>query len=68
MLSLLRRAEAFGLASQPVVARALLPGDLIACGTSLGVLPMRPGAEVSVRIGAISTLTNRFAAAETTPG
>ena len=47
---------------------ALLPGDLIACGTSLGVLPMRPGAEVSVSIEGIGTLTNRFEAAEATPG
>jgi 2-keto-4-pentenoate hydratase/2-oxohepta-3-ene-1,7-dioic acid hydratase in catechol pathway len=41
----------------------LLPGDLIACGTSLGVLPMRPGAEVSVVIEGIGTLTNRVEAA-----
>ncbi len=38
----------------------LLPGDLIACGTSLGVLPLRPGAEVSVSIEGIGTLTNRY--------
>ena len=42
----------------------LLPGDLIACGTSLGVLPLRPGAEVSVVIEGVGTLTNRFEAAE----
>ena len=42
----------------------LLPGDLIACGTSLGVLPLRPGAEVSVIIEGIGTLTNRFEAVE----
>jgi 2-keto-4-pentenoate hydratase/2-oxohepta-3-ene-1,7-dioic acid hydratase in catechol pathway len=41
----------------------LLPGDLIACGTSLGVLPMRPGAEVSVVIEGIGTLTNHVEAA-----
>jgi 2-keto-4-pentenoate hydratase/2-oxohepta-3-ene-1,7-dioic acid hydratase in catechol pathway len=41
---------------------SLLPGDLIACGTSLGVLPLRPGAEVSVSIEGIGTLTNRFEA------
>lgn len=41
----------------------LLPGDLIACGTSIGVLPMRPGAEVSVSIEGIGTLTNRVEAA-----
>lgn len=38
----------------------LMPGDLIACGTSLGVLPMRAGAEVSVVIDGIGALTNRF--------
>lgn len=42
----------------------LMPGDLIACGTSLGVLPLRPGAEVSVIIEGIGTLTNRVEAAE----
>ena len=42
----------------------LLPGDLIACGTSLGVLPLRPGAEVSVVIDGVGALTNRFEAAE----
>ena len=41
----------------------LHPGDLIACGTSVGVLPMRPDMEVSVVIDGIGTLTNRFAAA-----
>ncbi len=38
----------------------LEPGDVIACGTSLGVLPMRPGHEVSVVIDGIGTLTNTF--------
>ncbi len=42
----------------------LLPGDLIACGTSVGVLPLRPGAEVSVVIEGVGTLANRFEAAE----
>ena len=41
----------------------LHPGDLIACGTSVGVLPMRPGMEVSVVIDGIGALTNRFEAA-----
>ena len=41
----------------------LMPGDLIACGTSLGVLPLRPGAEVTVAIDGIGALTNRFEAA-----
>jgi 2-keto-4-pentenoate hydratase/2-oxohepta-3-ene-1,7-dioic acid hydratase in catechol pathway len=40
----------------------LLPGDLIACGTSLGVLPMRPGTVVEVVIDGIGTLRNRYEA------
>ena len=39
----------------------LEPGDLIACGTSVGVLPMRAGMEVSVVIEGIGALTNRVA-------
>lgn len=39
----------------------LEPGDLIACGTSVGVLPMRPGMVVEVEIGGIGTLRNVFA-------
>ena len=35
-------------------------GDLIACGTSLGVLPMRPGTVVEVAIDGIGTLRNRY--------
>jgi 2-keto-4-pentenoate hydratase/2-oxohepta-3-ene-1,7-dioic acid hydratase in catechol pathway len=35
-------------------------GDLIACGTSLGVLPMRPGSTVEVVIDGIGTLRNRY--------
>lgn len=41
----------------------LEPGDLIACGTSLGALPMRAGMEVAVTIGGIGTLANVFEAA-----
>ncbi|WP_250517004.1 fumarylacetoacetate hydrolase family protein [Caballeronia sp. INDeC2] len=37
----------------------LLPGDVIACGTSLGVGSMRDGATVEVSIEGIGTLTNR---------
>lgn len=36
----------------------LHPGDLIACGTSVGVLPMRAGATVEVHIDGIGTLRN----------
>ena len=40
----------------------LQPGDVIACGTSVGALPMRPGMVVDVTIegiGALSTPTRR---------
>lgn len=40
----------------------LEPGDLIACGTSLGVLPMKPGSAVEVEIDGIGVLHNRFEA------
>ncbi|MEO3470705.1 fumarylacetoacetate hydrolase family protein [Roseomonas sp. CAU 1739] len=36
----------------------LEPGDLIACGTSVGALPMRPGMTVEVSIDGIGTLRN----------
>ncbi|MCM0021954.1 MAG: fumarylacetoacetate hydrolase family protein [Tagaea sp.] len=36
------------------------PGDVIACGTSLGVLPMRPGTAVEVAIDGIGTLANVY--------
>jgi 2-keto-4-pentenoate hydratase/2-oxohepta-3-ene-1,7-dioic acid hydratase in catechol pathway len=38
----------------------LRPGDVIACGTSLGALPMRPGMVVEVTIEGIGTLRNVF--------
>jgi 2-keto-4-pentenoate hydratase/2-oxohepta-3-ene-1,7-dioic acid hydratase in catechol pathway len=38
----------------------LLPGDVIACGTSIGVGSMKPGAAVSVRIEGIGELPNRM--------
>jgi 2-keto-4-pentenoate hydratase/2-oxohepta-3-ene-1,7-dioic acid hydratase in catechol pathway len=38
----------------------LEPGDLIYCGTSLGVLPMKPGTTVEVVIDGIGTLTNLY--------
>ena len=56
----------------PAVIVALLsremtlePGDLIACGTSVGALPMRPGMVVEVAIDGIGTLRNPFAPTET---
>lgn len=38
----------------------LMPGDVIACGTSLGVLPMKPGTVVEVIIDGIGSLRNTF--------
>ncbi|MGY4827739.1 fumarylacetoacetate hydrolase family protein [Sphaerotilaceae bacterium SBD11-9] len=38
----------------------LYPGDLILCGTSLGVLPMKAGSEVEVEIDGIGVLKNVY--------
>jgi 2-keto-4-pentenoate hydratase/2-oxohepta-3-ene-1,7-dioic acid hydratase in catechol pathway len=38
----------------------LAPGDVIFCGTSLGVLPMKPGTTVEVVIDGIGTLRNVY--------
>lgn len=38
----------------------LNPGDVILCGTSVGVGSMKPGSTVEVTIAGIGTLTNRF--------
>jgi 2-keto-4-pentenoate hydratase/2-oxohepta-3-ene-1,7-dioic acid hydratase in catechol pathway len=40
----------------------LLPGDVIACGTSLGVGSIPDGSTVEVSIDGIGTLRNRLAA------
>jgi len=40
----------------------LLPGDVIACGTSTGVLPMRAGTEIEVEIAGIGVLANALQA------
>jgi 2-keto-4-pentenoate hydratase/2-oxohepta-3-ene-1,7-dioic acid hydratase in catechol pathway len=40
----------------------LHPGDVIACGTSLGVLPIKPGTVVEVCIDGVGALRNTFAA------
>ena len=39
----------------------LQPGDVIACGTSLGVLPIKPGTVVEIAIDGIDVLRNTFA-------
>ncbi len=36
----------------------LLPGDVISCGTSLGPVPMKPGAKIEISIDGIGTLMN----------
>ena len=41
----------------------LEPGDVILCGTSLGVLPMKPGTTVDVTIDGIGTLSNAYGSA-----
>jgi 2-keto-4-pentenoate hydratase/2-oxohepta-3-ene-1,7-dioic acid hydratase in catechol pathway len=38
----------------------LEPGDVILCGTSLGVLPMKPGTLVEVEVAGIGTLANVY--------
>ena len=38
----------------------LFPGDIISCGTSVGVGSMKPGSTIEIRIGGIGTLSNRF--------
>jgi 2-keto-4-pentenoate hydratase/2-oxohepta-3-ene-1,7-dioic acid hydratase in catechol pathway len=40
--------------------RTLQAGDVILCGTSLGVLPMKPGSRVEVTIDGIGTLANVY--------
>lgn len=39
---------------------SLLPGDIILCGTSVGVGSMKPGSLVEVEIAGIGRLSNRF--------
>jgi 2-keto-4-pentenoate hydratase/2-oxohepta-3-ene-1,7-dioic acid hydratase in catechol pathway len=39
---------------------ALLPGDVILCGTSLGAMPMKPGTTVEVVIDGLGTLRNVY--------
>ncbi len=38
----------------------LAPGDLVLCGTSLGVLPMKPGSTVEVVVDGLGTLRNVY--------
>lgn len=50
-------AQLVSLLSQDMTLEA---GDIIACGTSLGALPMKPGMKVEVVIEGIGTLENHF--------
>ena len=50
-------AQVVSLMSQDTT---LMPGDLIACGTGPGVLPMRPGTTVEVVIEGVGTLRNTY--------
>jgi 2-keto-4-pentenoate hydratase/2-oxohepta-3-ene-1,7-dioic acid hydratase in catechol pathway len=38
----------------------LMPGDVIACGTSIGAGKMKPGSTIEIAIDGIGTLRNRF--------
>ncbi len=38
----------------------LFPGDVILCGTSIGVGSMKPGSDVEIEIAGIGTLRNRY--------
>jgi len=38
----------------------LFPGDVILCGTSMGVGSMKPGSDVEIEIAGIGTLRNRY--------
>ena len=51
-------AQLVSLISQDM---SLLPGDVILCGTSVGVGSMKPGSTVEVEIEGIGRLSNRFA-------
>jgi 2-keto-4-pentenoate hydratase/2-oxohepta-3-ene-1,7-dioic acid hydratase in catechol pathway len=50
-------AQLVSLISQDMT---LLPGDVILCGTSVGVGSMKPGSLVEVEIAGIGRLSNRF--------
>ena len=51
-------AQLVSLISQDM---SLLPGDVILCGTSIGVGSMKPGSTVDIAIDGIGTLSNRVA-------
>ena len=52
------------IVSQLSMDMTLMPGDIIACGTSLGVLPMKAGTVIDVVIEGIGTLRNTYGITE----
>ena len=50
-------AKLVSLISQDMTLEA---GDIIACGTSIGVGSMKPGSRVSILIEGVGQLNNRF--------
>ena len=50
-------AQLVSLISQDMT---LCPGDILLCGTSVGVGSMKPGSTIEVQIDGIGTLANRF--------
>jgi 2-keto-4-pentenoate hydratase/2-oxohepta-3-ene-1,7-dioic acid hydratase in catechol pathway len=50
-------AQLVSLISQDM---SLAPGDVILCGTSIGVGSMKPGSTVEIRIDGIGSLVNRY--------
>jgi 2-keto-4-pentenoate hydratase/2-oxohepta-3-ene-1,7-dioic acid hydratase in catechol pathway len=50
-------AQLVSLISQDM---SLYPGDVISCGTSVGVGSMKPGSLIEVEIAGIGKLSNRF--------
>jgi 2-keto-4-pentenoate hydratase/2-oxohepta-3-ene-1,7-dioic acid hydratase in catechol pathway len=50
-------AQLVSLISQDMT---LEPGDILLCGTSVGVGSMRPGSSIEVEIDGIGKLSNRF--------
>lgn len=50
-------AELVSLISQDMTLHA---GDIIICGTSVGVGSMKPGSKIEIQIEGIGSLTNTF--------
>ncbi len=48
------------LVSKISLDMTLFPGDIILCGTSIGVGSMKPGSDVEIEIAGIGSLSNKF--------